>query len=489
MAEIVGRDNPFTPQMRKVLKGMDPFTRNQFLDNAIKAAGAGYKEKSNAIRNLLTDDTYTGEDMLYQYIGQSSAEVPITRYTRKEETGISEPYTEHVKVEIPGLDSETYQAMGEIWDASKNEYAQKIFGSDTKTFNDVEAQIQDEWNNYSSAFNNTKINLSARDGFFKAGYYFYGRANAAGKSFSASEVSKELFTNSYYVGESPGNPLIKIMIPKVALSPFGSYDNEQVFFGLNMLRENVDKYISSKILDKIATDKGGNIKIYLKPSITNDGLAIYSTNKNIDGSDTRQGVIPWETVASYVTFENKMAMLHDFDYIFASNDYQDFVEEIKEFEEQAFDDGQNISLTRSLFEISPTFAKGLDQTLAKKMFDKTSLLDPAFEMNASFNFLRGFFYNQTEIGLIERDVIVEVLKQITPESSSDEIREVLNTVRSKEVAKIVSALDDIDLLSDGLIKFWKKELEPRAKMLGFDEDFKEAQSETNQNLAPFVGSE
>ena len=53
----------------------------------------------------------------------------------------------------------------------------------------------------------------------------------------------------------------------------------------------------------------------------------------------------------------------------------------------------------------------------------------------------------------------------------------------------MSALDDIDLLSDGLIKFWKKELEPRAKMLGFDEDFREAQSETNQNLAPFVGSE
>ena len=488
MAEIVGRDNPFTPQLRKVLKDMDPFQRNQFLDTAILQAGAGYKEKSSMIKNLMTDNTYTGEDLLYQYVGQTSKQVPITRYTQKGMQGLSEPYTDHVSVSVPGLDSETYQAMGDIWNATRSQYADKIFGADQKTFQEVESQLQEEWNNYSSAFTSTKVNLSARDGFFKAGYYFFNRANVAGKSFDASEVSKELFTNSYYVGPAPGNPLIKIMIPKTTMSPFGSFDNDQVFFGLDMMMENISKYIDSDILSTIATDKGGNIKVYLKPSSTNDGLSIYSTNKNPDGSDTRQGVIPWSVVADYVTFENKMAMLHDFDYIFDSNEYENFVKEVKDFENQAFNDGQTMTLTRSLFEISPRFARGLDENLAKKMFDKTSLLDPLFEMNASFNALRAFFYNETDIGLVERDIIVRVLKQITPQSSSDEIREVLNTIRAKEVAKMVSALDDVDIMSDGLKRFWQKELEPRAKMLGYDEDLKAAQSDTNENLIPFVGS-
>ncbi len=164
-----------------------------------------------------------------------------------------------------------------------------------------------------------------------------------------------------------------------------------------------------------------------------------------------------------------MAMLYDFDHWVKSGQYKDFLEEVQTFEKEAFKDNKKMVLQRSLYQISPRFASGiwgtLDKGKIKTMFEDTSVFEPLTEWNDTANFIRAFWYTETEIGLVERDIIVKFMESIKPNSSEEEIKEALNTLRANEVSKMISSVSEIDLLSEGLQKYWIKEVLPRYRFL------------------------
>lgn len=466
MSQIVGADNPITPQMRAILKKMHPFELNQLIDRQVARSGHGNWAKTKLIQNLMVDGTYKGEYLFYQYIENPAGKVPITRYTKDDQDGIVKPYTVNVSARIPGLDSDTYQLMADMSNVSANDIRKQVVGENIELGNDLDRKIHEVWQPVSSLFSNPQINLSAYDGFRKLGYLFYQRNP---DDFDPYEIREKLIESQYYLGQAPGNKDKPIMVPKTALSPFGEFDNAQVFSALNELKDNLDNYLQSKILGTIAGDQGSNIKVYLDTAPNNEGIAIWTTNLNINGTPTNEGIIPWSVVADHITFQNKMAMLYDFDHWVKSGQYKDFLEEVQTFEKEAFKDNKKMVLQRSLYQISPRFASGiwgtLDKGKIKTMFEDTSVFEPLTEWNDTANFIRAFWYTETEIGLVERDIIVKFMESIKPNSSEEEIKEALNTLRANEVSKMISSVSEIDLLSEGLQKYWIKEVLPRYRFL------------------------
>jgi len=481
MAEIVGRKNPITPEMRRILKDLPPFQLNQLIDNQIKRSGKGHWAKTRLIQNLMIDDTYKGEHLLYQYIENPRGEIPITRYTKEGEKGFVAPYTDYIQAQVPGVDSDTYQLMSDMWNVSREQLGEKIFGQKTlKRFfgrdvsekNYVENLLQEEWNQWSNLYTNSKINLSAKNGFFKVGYLFYQRAREQGNDFRASEVTDKLIRSAYYLGSAPGNPDKPIKIPKIFLSPHGSYENDQVFEALNELRNNLDPYLEDKILETIASDEGSNIKIYLDSALNNEGMAIWSTNLNISGAPhVKEGIIPWNVVGDHITFQAKMAMLHDLDYWFKSGQYESFFEWVQDFENQVWKEDRKMILQRTLYQTSPRFAPGIYGPLQKskinKMFSETNLFDPMFEINVTGNALRAFFSgtNDTVIGLTERDVITRFMSMIKSNSSNEEIENALNKIRTDLASDMVSSVSEVELMSDGIKKYYEKKIIPKVSLM------------------------
>jgi len=74
-------------------------------------------------------------------------------------------------------------------------------------------------------------------------------------------------------------------------------------------------------------------------------------------------------------------------------------------------------------------------------------MNPALEFNQSVNWLRNIFYSETEIGMNDRDLIIEVMNNITPKSSQEEIMNVIFTMKMKEVSVIRDHWDEIGLIT------------------------------------------
>jgi len=469
MTEIVGADSPFTRNQRKGIAAKNPYERNDFL---MRMTNGDNAERTTLTQNLMKDGTYRSGDVLWQYPQNDNASVPVIRYTRDNETGLQEPYNVNITASTPGFDPELLKTMGDTWKATEATVAKNVFGDNSEEKKAVYKAIQSEWMYVSTLYDDENHKGGVREEFFKIGMKLYenhrkGRLDDPtykAFTFQGSDVTDAIIRSQYYYGSPPGNEYVKIIIPKKDLSPFGQYDNDIIFDALRYLRHSdLSPYINSKILGTMIGDEGANTMVYFNTDAQNRGIAIFTTETNIQGVESKQhGVIPFDVFGKYVVYRHRLSMLEELSSWFGSNlNYEGLLNEVSNFEKALGPKSTHKPvLQRSLAEIRYTdqgtispgsllhgawLLRSVDP-VARGLY-KLREMNPALEFNQSVNWLRNIFYSETEIGMNDRDLIIEVMNNITPKSSQEEIMNVIFTMQMKEVSVIRDHWDEIGLIA------------------------------------------
>ena len=470
MTENVGVDSPFTAQYRKIIKTYNPYQKNQYL----MEISDNNSERAEHTRDLMTDGTYAPGDQLWQYMNLDQGSIPITRYTKNNELKLVEPYTVRFNAPIPGFDPDELIKMSSIQDASLGTVEKNIFSSsDEKKI--VHEKLMMEWQHLGTLYENEDFKTGIREEFLKFGYKVYEdwrkgvveQPMVKARTFFASTVTDRLIRSQYYYYTPPGNPYIKTTIPRMFLSPFGSFPDEQVVDGINALRHSdLSPYINSKILRTIIGDEGSNTLVYLNTNETNEGLGFFVTEDSMQGVEKPEnGFIPWNAVGKYVGYNHRMAILQEYLSYFESNlTVENLIKEVQEYEQNFGSqkpDRETPVLQRNLFQLPSAFNPSsllngvwllriMSPTIRNHF--KAKNLNPSIEFNQAANWLRSVFWGETEIGLVERDMSVELLNQLTKDMTPDEIRGVIYKMQIREVSQIRDEFDEIGLIYDDL---WK----------------------------------
>ena len=123
MTENVGINSPFTSRYRKIIKTYNPYEKNQYL----MEISDNNSERAEFTRDLMIDGTYAPSDQLWQYQATESGTVPITRYTRDNESKLVKPYTVQIQAPIPGFDPTDMVKMDAIQGVSLSTVESNIF--------------------------------------------------------------------------------------------------------------------------------------------------------------------------------------------------------------------------------------------------------------------------------------------------------------------------------------------------------------------------
>ena len=226
----------------------------------------------------------------------------------------------------------------------------------------------------------------------------------------------------------------------------------------------VIKQRKTKILGTIIGDEGSNTLVYLNTNETNEGLGFFVTEDSMQGIEKPEnGFIPWNVTGKYVGYNHRMAILQEYESYFDSNlTVENLIKEVKEYE-QNFDpekkDRDTPVLQRDLFQLGSTFNPSgfLNGALLLRIMSptvrnhfKAKNMNPAIEFNQAANWIRSVFWDETEIGIVERDMTVELLNETTPNMTPDQIRNVIYKMQIKEVSQIRDDFDEIGLIYDEL---------------------------------------
>lgn len=470
MTENVGVNSPFTARYRKIIKTYNPYQKNQYL----MEISDNNSERKEFMQDLITDGTYAPGDQLWQYMNLEEGNIPVTRYTKDNSTKLVQPYTVQFKAPIPGFGAEDLKKMDAIHGASLATVEENIF-STTKERDEVNTKLMMEFQHIGTLYNNEDFKSGVREEFLKFGYKMYEdwrkgyleQPMIKSKTFRASDVTDKLIRSQYYYYTPPGNPYIKTTIPRMNLSPFGSFSDEQVVDGINKLRHSdLSPYISSKIGQTMIRDEGSNTLVYLSGNDTNEGLGFFVTEDSIQGTEKAEyGFIPWNVVGKYISYNHRMAILQEYVSYFDNNlTVENLFKEVQEYEQNFGSaipqvDRETPVLQRDLFQLGSTFNPSgyLNGALLLRLMSpsvrnhfKAKNSVPAIEFNQAANWIRSVIWSETEMGIVERDMTVEVLNELTYGMTPDEIRGVMYKMQIREVAQIRDEFDELGILFEEL---------------------------------------
>jgi len=460
---------------RGLIERDNPFKVNHEIYSRVYASGGNNNHVSKIIKNLMVGGSYPPSYLLYQYLETDKFPYTIDVVDVDEETGSIKMTPEIIYGPAAGIKGTDMQLMNDIYNVKKTNLEKEVFGpnpseSEIKKKLDVAALLK--FQEVAYAYKTNEVRLGIQDEFFKFVYKLYQQTtqndfneNVPGLIYYGSinnpnleerydaiaqSALERLYDNSYHRLKSPGHEMLPLLLPKRFLSPFGSFENDQVQYSLNQIRyKDLAPYISDKMLLTKAKDIGSSsTKIYIGTSEDNLGLQFYEASENIFGSrqPKSMGYIPYKSFAAQITFHNKMAMLEDLaDYLPSETAHKEIFQLLKNFKKEIDKGGKKPMPMRNLYEITPDFYNGLNSERAKLYFENAPGIETILgltEFNNIGNQIRSVFTEETTLGIIDREVIVDLLKRINVDSTSKEIQDVINTMRGELIEEVKEAYDE-----------------------------------------------
>lgn len=289
-------------------------------------------------------------------------------------------------------------------------------------------------------------------------------SNSEDPILSAEQILEDLYFNNHWLVTLPGGAGTKRLIPKNLPFPFaGEIESDEIEYFMKLWYDESNMF-KDYVKKKIKDDEGGdNIEVYVDVSKSGEGISYFFRGAGYaTGEEDPSTMISWKEFGNWIAMKYKFSMLADAYYFFnevpydpdatlhdprqmlptfRKSKYQKLIELVHDWETKAVSDPPKARLTRSGIESVFYNEAGFMGFRKRGDLDRLWGRRKLGTFSDEWNYLLSTFVggNQSEIGYLGREALIDFLKRVNKDTSAEEFNKILNEEMSRYV------LDERDL--------------------------------------------